>query len=134
MKHSPTHRGCQVFHFAAWRWCIDRAHELLEVHESVATFHEHALLAGMEQFLTLDPTDADQIKLIEVNVDVEYAMTETDLSKPLIIAPLSSLSGENLGLLPIDGWHRIYRALSEGRETLPAHLLNPAAEQAIRIP
>jgi hypothetical protein len=134
MKHPPTHRGCQVFHFAVWRWCINRAHELLEVHESVATFHEHALLAGMEQFLTLKPAAEGRIKLIEVEVDVEYAMTKTDLAKPIIIAPLSGPSGESLGLMPIDGWHRIYRALSEGRETLPAHVLNHAAEEAIRIP
>ncbi|WP_181771266.1 hypothetical protein [Amycolatopsis pittospori] len=134
MKHSPVHSGCQVFHFAAWRWCINRAQELLEVHESVATFHEHASLAGMEQFLTLKPAAEGRIKLIEVKVDIEYAMTKTDLSDPLIIAPLRSPSGEDFGLFPIDGWHRIYRALSEGRETLPAYLLNSAAEEAIRIP
>ncbi|MGW5741560.1 hypothetical protein [Amycolatopsis sp. NPDC003861] len=134
MKHSPTHEGCQVFHFAVWRWCITRAHELLEVHESVAELHEHALITGLDQFLPIRPAQEGHMKLIEVKVDVEYAMTETDLAKPIIIAPLSGSSGESLGLMPIDGWHRIYRALVEGRETLPAYLLNPTAELAIRIP
>lgn len=134
MKHSPTHEGCQVFHFAAWRWCITRAHELLEVHESVATFYEHAPLGDLDQFLPLKPAPAGHVKLIEVKVDVEYAMTKTDLSKPIIVAPLLGPPGVDFGRMPIDGWHRIYRALAEGRSTLPAYLLNEAAEQAIRIP
>lgn len=134
MKHSPTHNGCQVFHFAAWRWCINRALELLDVHESVATFHDHVLITGLDQFLSLKPAPEGRLKLIEVKVDVEYAMTKTNLSKPIIFAPLSSPSGEDFGWMVIDGWHRIYRALSEGWETLPAYLLNPAAEEAIRIP
>ena len=132
--HPPTHRGCQVFYFSVWRWCISKAHELLEVHESVAELREHALLEGLEQFLPLEPAQDGHMKLIEVKVDVEYAMTKTDLSKPIIVAPLAGPPGSDLGLMPIDGWHRIYRALVEGRHTLPAYLLNPTAELAIRIP
>jgi hypothetical protein len=134
VKHSPAHNGCQVFHFGAWRWCITRAKELLEVHESVATFHEHASLAGMDELLPLKPAPQGYLKLVEVKVNVEYAMTKTDLNKPIIVAPVSSPSGEFFGWMVIDGWHRVYRALSEGRETLPAYLLNTAAEEAIRIP
>ncbi|MFK0249259.1 hypothetical protein ACIQUM_31560 [Amycolatopsis azurea] len=134
MKHSPSHSGCQVFHFGAWRWCVTRALELLEVHESVATFHEHASLAGMDELLPLKPAPEGYLKLVEVKVDIEYAMTKTDLTKPIIVALVIGLSGESLGPMVIDGWHRIYRALSEGRETLPAYLLNPAAAEAIRIP
>ena len=134
MKHPPTHQGCKVFHFAVWRWCVTRAQELIEIHESAATYHEDALISGLEQFLPLRPAKEGHIKLIEVSVDIEFALTKTDLTRPLIVAPLVAPSGEPLGAIPIDGWHRIYRALSEGRETLPAYLLNPAAEEAIRIP
>ncbi|MFE0021930.1 hypothetical protein [Amycolatopsis sp. NPDC059021] len=99
----------------------------------MATFHEHTLITGLGQFLSLEPAREGHVKLIEVKVNIEYAMTKTDLTKPLIVAPLP-IGEEPAELMVIDGWHRIYRALSEGRETLPAFLLNPAAEEAIRIP
>ena len=133
MKHPLTHLGCEVFHFVHLRWCVTRAHELLEVHESVAEFHEHAPLARLDNFLPLTSAADGFVKLVEFDVDVEYAMTKTDLSKPIIVVPLS-VRGKPAGAIPIDGWHRIYRALRDERESLPAYLLNSTAEEAIRIP
>lgn len=57
----------------------------------------------------------------------------TDLSVPIIVAPIAPESGQDNGSIVIDGWHRIYRARREGRDTLPALLLTPETERTARI-
>lgn len=54
-----------------------------------------------------------------------YAMT-TDLTKPLLFAPLVDK------ICLIDGWHRLFRAVSETVDILPAYFLTQAeADQAL---
>lgn len=60
-------------------------------------------------------------------VNCEYMM-QTDLSKPVML-----IHDRKYGLLPIDGNHRIAKAIMVRRETLPAHLLTPEEARAIRI-
>jgi hypothetical protein len=60
-------------------------------------------------------------------VNYEYMM-QTDLSKPVML-----VHDRKYGLLPIDGNHRIAKALMVRRESLPAHLLTPEEARAIRI-
>ncbi|MFD0659700.1 hypothetical protein [Thermocatellispora tengchongensis] len=62
-----------------------------------------------------------------VRIDKAHAAT-VDLTKPLIIAPI-----EDLGHMPIDGFHRIWKARREGIETLTARLLTSEEEYQIRI-
>ncbi|MBM7771748.1 hypothetical protein JOD54_001952 [Actinokineospora baliensis] len=67
-----------------------------------------------------------------VHVDTVYAMGR-DLSVPLIVAPLEPLDGIDMGNLVIDGWHRVYKALAEGRTTLPAYFLTADTEREARF-
>ncbi|CRK55450.1 hypothetical protein [Alloactinosynnema sp. L-07] len=121
-----------MFHFAAFRWCITRAAELIAADPSAADFTPAAGIVGLEQFLPLTPDPPDTIRLIRVLVDTEYAMT-TDLSRPVLVASLEH-HGDQLGAVVIDGWHRVYRALREGRTHLPALVLRADTERAARIP
>ncbi|MGI5292702.1 hypothetical protein ACQEVF_56655 [Nonomuraea polychroma] len=45
----------------------------------------------------------------------------------------SSTAGQHIGSIPIDGWHRIYRAATERLDTLPAVLLTADEERRVRI-
>jgi hypothetical protein len=54
------------------------------------------------------------------------------LSQPLLCAPLRFTIGETeaeFGPLPIDGWHRLWRALQEGVPRLPYYCLTEEEEE-----
>ncbi|WP_027944048.1 hypothetical protein [Amycolatopsis taiwanensis] len=132
--HSPTHLGCQTFRFMVWQWCITTAEELIRADgEAAATFYPEGGITTLDQFLPLEPEKPGYMRLIQIEVDHDYAMTQTDLTKPIIVAPIKPEKGE-YGVIVIDGWHRVDRARKEGREHLPVYMLSPDAEQACRIP
>ncbi|WP_134663964.1 hypothetical protein [Amycolatopsis sp. CFH S0078] len=134
MTHSPGHEHCQTFRFVAWQWCIDTAEELIRADgEAAATFHPQGILTSLDQFLPLEPARPGFLRLIEIEIDHDYAMTRTELVKPILVAPIEPEKGDN-GVIVIDGWHRVYRARKEGREYLPFYLLTPYAEQKSRVP
>ncbi|MBB5154983.1 hypothetical protein [Saccharopolyspora phatthalungensis] len=135
MIHSPTHAGCQTFGFLIWKWCKDRAQELIRTDWDAARLHPEVSITGLDHLLPLAPPEPGKLRLVQIEVDPEYAMT-TDLNKPIIAAPLAPEHDDsgNRSVMVIDGWHRVYRARREGREVLPIFLLSPDAEQACRIP
>lgn len=133
MTHPPLHEKCQIFRFMIWQWCIDTAEELIQVDPTAAELVPEGDITRLGKFLPLNPDPPGIVPLVRVHVDVEYAMT-VDLDKPVIAARLVSESGKDGGVIVIDGWHRVFRALWEGREHLPTYLLSAEAEQACRIP
>jgi hypothetical protein len=78
-----------------------------------------------------DPQQADitswaaQLATHEMN---ETHWRTVDVSKPLIIANMPH-TGEQR---PIDGWHRIRRAHSEGITSLPAYFLSDEEELIVK--
>lgn len=59
-----------------------------------------------------------------IRIDREYATTKTDLTQPLIFVRLRDPdTGEDMGPMLIDGWHRLYRAAKEGVKDLPVRIL-----------
>ncbi|MER6171295.1 hypothetical protein [Streptosporangium sp. NPDC001681] len=62
-----------------------------------------------------------------VDVDQGHAAT-VNLSEPLIVVPI-----DDAGHFPVDGWHRIYRALREGVPALKAVILTTDEERQIHI-
>ncbi|SFO83033.1 hypothetical protein SAMN05421810_101101 [Amycolatopsis arida] len=133
-RHPPTHRSCQTFRFAAWQWCLDTAEELIRADgEAAATFYPKGGITTLDPLLPLEPARPGFMRLIVIEIDHDYAMTQTNLAKPIIVAPVAPEKGDN-GVIVIDGWHRVYRARKEGREHLPTYLLTPYAEKASRIP
>ncbi|MER7009932.1 hypothetical protein ABT324_00690 [Saccharopolyspora sp. NPDC000359] len=133
MTHSPMHEDCQTFRFGTWQWCVDTAEELIRDDPSAATLVAEGDISGLGKLLPFHPDPPGVVPLIRVHVDIDYAMT-TDLSKPIIAARLVSEAGEDCGVVVVDGWHRVFRALWEGRVHLPTYLLSNETERACRIP
>ncbi|MGW4569438.1 hypothetical protein ACWEN3_46405 [Streptomyces sp. NPDC004561] len=65
----------------------------------------------------------------QTHFNAAHAM-QTDLDKPVVIATLQ-FDG-NPAVLLIDGVHRVYRAMIEGRSTLPACMLTAAETAQVR--
>jgi len=63
-----------------------------------------------------------------VRINPEHART-VDLTQPVILVPLPVMEA----LIPIDGWHRIHRAVQEGVRDLPCQVLTPSQEHTVRL-
>jgi len=61
-----------------------------------------------------------------MRIDKDHAKN-TDVTKPIICILVDEYA------LPIDGWHRIYRAHQEGIEYIEAHVLTKEESDSIRI-
>ncbi len=93
--------GEEIFQFLATMWDINQVKQLIiddprEV-KSVS-------VPELRNFASLVRTDKDRA-------------AEADLNHPIIVARF------NQGYIPIDGYHRIRRALDEGLDSLPAVFL-----------
>jgi hypothetical protein len=131
-KHSPSHRSCEIFRFLTRAWCITQALELIEADPTAVEFIEAADITGLDGYLDLTPPEPGKIRLFVINVDKEHAHARADLDVPIVVVRIIS-KGEDLGCRVIDGWHRVYRARTEGRTSLPAYLLSAEAERTVRI-
>ncbi|RBQ15333.1 hypothetical protein DP939_36445 [Spongiactinospora rosea] len=102
----------EVFHLLAWRWNITAA---------------KGFAAGRTPKGTLAPAEWAAL-LSLITIDPDHA-ANVDLSEPVIAVPVPDAGGP----LVIDGWHRIYKALTTGTDRLPAILLTPEEERICRI-
>ncbi|MEV3986588.1 hypothetical protein [Nonomuraea sp. NPDC049758] len=101
----------ETFHMLAYAWNITAA---------------KALAAGRKPNGRLAPAEwAGVLSLIATTSDHAAGV---DLDEPLIAVPV-----DDAGHFPIDGWHRIRRALTEGVQHLPAIVLTAEEEHQIRI-
>ncbi|MEV0386880.1 hypothetical protein [Nonomuraea sp. NPDC050643] len=101
----------EVFQMLGWRWDITEAKKLTQGRAPDGRIQTR-WWAGMIQLVAIDAEHAAQV----------------DLSEPLIMATVP-----NGGMLIIDGWHRLCRALSLGVEELFAVVLTEEEELACRI-
>ncbi|MEU6718656.1 ParB N-terminal domain-containing protein [Nonomuraea sp. NPDC046802] len=101
----------EIFQMLAWRWDITTAKKLTR---------------GRTADGRIEPREwAGMLRL--VSISREHA-AQVDLSEPLIAATVP-----NGGMLIIDGWHRLYKALTTGVSELPAVVLTIEEELACRI-
>lgn len=78
----------------------------------------------------LDPT---RFYAFSVGVDTVWCLAnDVDLTRPILIVSRPLSDGEPV-TIPIDGYHRLFRAWHDGVETLPAIVLTAEQEQEIRI-
>lgn len=101
----------EFFQMMAWRWDITTAKKLTRARVPQGR---------------IDPREwAGMLRLIAIST--EHA-AQVDLSEPLIVATVP-----NGGMLIIDGWHRLYKALDNGVPELQAVILTAEEELACRI-
>lgn len=103
--------GVEFFQMLGWRWNITAAKQLTQ---------------GRAPNGRTDPRDwTGMLQLVAINR--EHA-AQVDLSEPLIVVTVP-----NGGMLLIDGWHRLYKALDNGVPELLAVVLTAEEELACRI-
>ncbi|MES2461986.1 MAG: hypothetical protein V4671_15485 [Armatimonadota bacterium] len=120
------------------RFVLGQVYEMQDVDGAVYRYDvtEGIRIARMRgEVLDFCPRDfgitAEHIRARYPDIDEAYAHT-TDLSRPLLFV-LHPKPEEATAIL-IDGWHRLFRAVTEGGETLPAWALTREEAEQIRLP
>lgn len=100
----------EIFRFLAWGWSVEAAQALVK--------------DGRE------PDSIDVAKAADLVGAINRCepTVEVDLSVPLIAIRTAAA-----GVLPIDGYNRMAKALAEGVVSLPCHILSSAEEREIRM-
>jgi hypothetical protein len=86
-----------------------------------------------KRILKAAPRDAVELEvagyaaMLKLMTVVGSATTADYWKDPIIVVKV------NAGLLPIDGWGRIAKAIEQGRPSLPAVILTAAEKQRIRL-
>lgn len=141
----------ETFRFITWAWNVDKAQALFDGVEPASLVRvadwkgmcvqEYTTSDG-ECFESMDEASAHAktlgseatvgMPLTGISVDEKRAMgPDIDLSVPVIVVRFPEWMGGCH--MVIDGWHRIFRAHKEKIEYLPAHILSPEQEAAVRI-
>lgn len=112
----------QVFTFTdgtgtQWHWNASKGYRLIE----------QAPREVMEFCPAESQIDLAHLRERYLNLDEEYAKT-VDLSRPILFVPFH----DGTSVL-IDGWHRLWRAVSEGIECVPCYELTPKEAEQVLI-
>jgi hypothetical protein len=103
----------EVFNFISTQFNVEAAKVIIrETPRSIIKMD----IRPLERFVGKRPKEEGSYKLSPISVNWDK-MDNVDLSMPVIVAQKGNST------LPIDGWHRIAKALESGLEELPAVLL-----------
>ena len=95
---------------------------------------QNCILDGLVRFVRRPQSRTLTDGTIEVSASptkLDWTLIDSpaiDLTVPILLARLPMDLG---GLWPIDGWHRIAKAIDSGRESLPCYILS--ARDSLRI-
>lgn len=115
---------CHLSGVLSWTWCVTYLQQLIACRpEWAIAMAAPADIGPLGSYVGLAPPPAGAIALVDYSdrIDRDRAAA-VDLTQPILIVTISGAA-----MWPIDGWHRIYRALSEGLDSLPALVLTPEA-------
>ncbi|MBF8193339.1 hypothetical protein ITP53_48255 [Nonomuraea sp. K274] len=113
-SHKPSEldgSGVEFFQMMAWRWNITAAKKITRGRMPEGRIQPREW-GAMLRLISIDTAHAAQV----------------DLSEPLIVAQVP-----NGGMLIIDGWHRLYKAVTTGVQELLAVALTAEEELACRM-
>lgn len=131
-RHTCTN-DCQSFNLLAWTWCVTYAQQLIKENPDAATLTDDGDISKADTFVGLNQAP-DTVALIGYrNLNREHAAT-VDITTPVIVAAVIDERGVEQSKTIIDGWHRVYKARTQGLDTLPAYILSAEASNASRIP
>lgn len=77
------------------------------------------------------PVDSVKYYVNSGSIAIGERYKQANLSIPLIL--ISTNGDKESGQFPIDGWHRIKKALEDGIETLPSYVLTEEESKKIRV-
>jgi len=112
----------EMFTFLTRNFDIDLAKRIIKTNPRNIT---NVGLSGLKSWVPRSKTSVGLIKIDWDRIDAEEG--NYDLSFPVIIA---SIEG---GHFPIDGWHRIAKAIEQGVESLPSVMLTPEETEQILL-
>ena len=104
-----------------------------------------ALVEGLEAGAEVEPLKwrdwisreircGESKRMLTLGIGVNHAHVPTvDLASPIIVARFTMPGDEAVIPIPIDGWHRIQRAINEKVEKLPAYYLSLEDSEKVRL-
>lgn len=97
--------------------------------------HTWDVTRGWELAGDREPVEVETRQLVSlltlIRIDEEHAMT-VDVTRPLLLATYPAQDGQPALHLPIDGWHRLARAVMEQVPTMRAVVLTEAESEQVR--
>ena len=119
----------EMFEFVMSRYDVRKAKEIIHNNpRGVANMR----LTGMTSIIPKRHVKRDNGQFtMSPGIGVDWGRIDTeiiDITTPVIVA-----TAKNGSLLPIDGWHRIAKAMDQGIEVLPAVLLTREETQQIEL-
>lgn len=103
-------------------WIIGRKYDVTKAKK---------LIGSREANATVDVEQAKSLFPI-INIKVKKAMRDdVDLRVPVILITVTGEDGELC--LPIDGWHRLYKASKKNVAELPAHKLSLEETKEVQL-
>lgn len=107
----------QIFHLLGHAWDIELADKILAEAPREPEPVDIRPLASWVGLIRIDPK----------------ILRKADVTAPIYLAKARTRAGGKRYLIPIDGWHRVARALQEGIEELPAYILTARETDKITI-
>ncbi|MEV6400935.1 hypothetical protein AB0M39_40190 [Streptomyces sp. NPDC051907] len=133
--HADYFTVAQWFTFGPFLFSIDQA---LEIIAATPDRQLHTIdVPATARMLSLEKPMAEylaegRVPLLRGDVDEDYALTQADLSVPVIMADLAIADDGEPAYMLIDGTHRVRRAYAEGVATLQAYALDRDETRTIR--
>lgn len=103
----------EAFTLLAWQWDVAAARTILDGRP-------------------VTEVDVRDAPVMFIGIDEAHWPT-VDLTDPIIVGWTPATSTGERSPLPLDGWHRIRKALEQGRSHLPARVLTPEESDACLI-
>lgn len=116
----------EVFDWGHWRWDVALARRLMNGRHPRGVFDRGDIKYLIEHYVGTDRTSI--AARVGIEIDRVWAAHSANLKRPLVVIPFPGG-----GLLPIDGWHRLYRAFVEGADEARYHLLTPEQTERIHL-
>lgn len=128
---------------------VDQKEKVREVFKYMSLVYDvtgaKALVQGREAKTTVSPAQwrdwisqeiycGNSKRMLTLGIRVDHdKVSSVDLEHPIIVARFTIPTEDAVIPIPIDGWHRIQRAINENRKEIPAHYLSLEESEQIRL-
>jgi hypothetical protein len=116
----------EVFQFVRNAWDVAHAKELIRSKRPRKI--NNMDISGVADLVGKPPVDGELSMHLGIGVDWEKAASdEVDLEVPIILVPYRD------SFIPIDGWHRIAKAVLKGITELPCVVMTKAETKLVKV-